>query len=212
MAIAGESPRKMPDKADPVTAWIIRRADLRTAPWKNGSGLTREIWSVTQGDTLLWRISLADVTSDGPFSAFAGMTRILTVVQGAGMDLHGPDRVLAADPYSPVCFDGALPLEGRLRDGKVVNFNLIHHANDIAAQVSILHAPARVKALIPGACHVLHVVTGKGAVDGTGTCGPGDTVVCPATGPLPDISATGICIIVALVDQREANSPVIAPL
>ena len=65
-------------------------APTPTAVWKNGGGVTREIVASPEGaplDAFDWRVSLADVSADGPFSSFPGVDRTLTVVEGAGMDL-----------------------------------------------------------------------------------------------------------------------------
>ena len=40
---------------------IIRREDLVATPWKNGGGITHEIARVSDGDGLLWRLSVAEV-------------------------------------------------------------------------------------------------------------------------------------------------------
>ena len=58
---------------------IVRAADVRPEPWANGGGTTRELARADDGS---WRISLADIGSDGPFSVLAGRHRVLTVVEG----------------------------------------------------------------------------------------------------------------------------------
>ena len=66
---------------------LVRRADLTPRPWKNGGGVTREIAAHPPEaglDGFDWRLSMADVASDGPFSAFPGIDRTLTVIEGAG--------------------------------------------------------------------------------------------------------------------------------
>ena len=77
---------------------IIRFANLATAPWKNGGGVTREIARLDSDGAMVWRLSIADVAVEGPFSKFAGMQRILTVIEGAGMRLERGDAgALIAD-------------------------------------------------------------------------------------------------------------------
>ena len=44
----------------------------------------------------MWRLSIAEVDEDGPFSLFEGMARILTVIDGKGMVLESEDGVLDA--------------------------------------------------------------------------------------------------------------------
>lgn len=190
---------------------IIRQAVLRAEPWKNGGGVTRVIWSQTRGDTLLWRLSLADVTADGPFSVFDGMTRVLSVVQGAGMDLRGAEQTFAAEPYQPVQFAGDTPLDGLLRDGKVVNLNLIHDAADIRSVVTPVHGPCPVSASHPAAVRVIHCVTGQITFAGSQALGPGDTAIALSEADMSSGHCSGICIVMALSDQSDASSPFIAP-
>lgn len=118
----------------------IRIDDLPAQPWKNGGGVTREIAVAHDLGGLLWRMSFADVDRNGPFSLFPGLIRILTVVDGAGLRLTGPDKVIAAEPGDPVRFDGAVPIECELIDGRVRDFNLIFDPARIGITVTRLRA------------------------------------------------------------------------
>jgi len=104
---------------------IIRQSELIEIPWKNGGGITREIAIAREGDDVLWRLSMADVAVDGPFSNFSGLSRILTVIAGAGMDLETPQSILSAELNKPVRFDGALKVHSRLKNGPIQDFNLM---------------------------------------------------------------------------------------
>jgi environmental stress-induced protein Ves len=107
----------------------LSAAERVAVPWKNGGGVTREIAVSPEGagmDDFEWRVSLADVGADGPFSAFPGVDRILTVVEGAGMDLAvGGERRLVDTRYVPQDFRGDVPTDGRLLAGPVVNLNVM---------------------------------------------------------------------------------------
>ena len=133
----------------PVTRLLP--ASARTAvPWKNGGGVTREIAAWPEGsgmDDFVWRVSLAEVGADGPFSAFPDIDRTLTVVEGAGMDLTvGGTRVLVNSPYVPHDFRGDLPTEGRLLAGPVVNLNVMWRrgADATAPTVAVVRGRLRV--------------------------------------------------------------------
>jgi uncharacterized protein len=104
---------------------IIKWSELQAAPWKNAGGITREIARETTGNGFAWRLSLADVEMEGPFSRFDGMRRILTVVEGKGMELQYRDGVLIAELGVPVEFDGSLDITSRLKDGPLRDLNLI---------------------------------------------------------------------------------------
>ncbi|MGW1005549.1 HutD/Ves family protein [Streptomyces sp. NPDC002520] len=108
---------------------VLRSQDRPATRWKNGGGLTREVAAddaMAGLDDFVWRVSLADVAQSGPFSAFAGVDRIITVVDGAGMELTVDGAVhTIADPYEPFPFPGDAATDCRLLDGAIVDFNVM---------------------------------------------------------------------------------------
>lgn len=110
-------------------------------PWKNGGGVTREIAKETEGERILWRLSMAEVASDCPFSSFPGLTRILTVIRGAGLVLRTPEGVMTAEPMQPVRFSGDLPVDCTRIAGNVTDLNVIFDSARIAARVTRLAGP-----------------------------------------------------------------------
>ena len=102
----------------------------RRMPWKNGGGITTEIAISPEGaslDSFDWRISLADVESDGAFSLFADCERTLGVLQGEGLDLDfGKGRVERLDQHSPPFrFAADVPVTGRLHMGPIRDLNVM---------------------------------------------------------------------------------------
>jgi environmental stress-induced protein Ves len=91
-----------------VTLRHLTQADYRAMPWANGRGVTTELAREDRSGTLSWRLSLAAVVEDGPFSVLPGVLRNLTVISGPGFDLVGGGLVLNAAPLCPVAFDGGL--------------------------------------------------------------------------------------------------------
>jgi environmental stress-induced protein Ves len=70
---------------------MIDLAEIAPQRWKNGAGWTREIAIGPAGsssDDFGWRLSVAEVEADAPFSAFAGVDRCIVVLQGPGMALY----------------------------------------------------------------------------------------------------------------------------
>ena len=97
----------------PMTGKTIRhltRADYTEMPWANGRGTTLELARADGPDGLLWRLSLATVTENGPFSQLPGIDRTLTVTDGPGFLLLGQGTSLAATPGTPIRFRGETPL------------------------------------------------------------------------------------------------------
>jgi environmental stress-induced protein Ves len=144
--------------------------------WKNGGGETIEIAAHPEGATLAdfdWRVSMARVETDGAFSTFPGIDRTLAILDGAGMILtidNGAPIELTATA-SPFSFDGAAATSARLRDGPVVDLNLMtrraryaHRMTRLSltepAQISIA---ARETLVLPGES-ALTVETDEGAL------------------------------------------------
>jgi len=78
---------------------IPRRIDaarVAPMPWRNGLGATRELASDVDADgTLVWRLSLATLDRDAPFSAFPGMDRLLVALGAAELHIDCETHVLA---------------------------------------------------------------------------------------------------------------------
>ncbi|WP_392669740.1 HutD family protein [Streptomyces sp. LN785] len=155
-----------------MTYRVLRAAGRTAVPWKNGGGVTREIAASPEGaplDAFDWRVSLADVTADGPFSSFPGVDRTLTVVEGAGMDLMvGGEHHIVDEPYWPHDFPGDLETDGRLLGGPVVNLNVMYRRERTAAETAVVRGTLRLRAPQGGA--VLAVALEDGAaVEGQDT-------------------------------------------
>jgi uncharacterized protein len=157
---------------------IFRLADLTPTPWKNGGGMTREIAVLRQGPSLVWRLSMADVDSDGPFSNFTGLTRVLTVTQGGGMMLVSPAGSLHARLAQPIRFDGGLPIEAKLIDGPLKDFNLIFDPLLCGGQVVSIAGPhSNDLQTDPQQTLAVHAVTGSCEIDQHHHLQPGDTAL-----------------------------------
>ncbi|MFE2328927.1 HutD family protein [Streptomyces sp. NPDC059385] len=120
----------------------LRAAGRAAAVWKNGGGVTREIAAFPEGagmDDFLWRASLAEVAEGGPFSAFPGVDRTLTLAEGAGMDLVvGGERRIVDERFAPQDFPGDEPTDCRLLSGPVVNFNVMYRRGAVAAETAVV--------------------------------------------------------------------------
>src|SRR3954453_19828990 len=99
----------------------LRMSDYRVMPWKNGGGSTTELAifpndSTVSGDRFLWRVSIADVIVDGPFSRFAGYDRHIMMIEGSGMflDVEGGAGIDLSEPLRPARISGDWNVSGRL--------------------------------------------------------------------------------------------------
>jgi uncharacterized protein len=125
----------------------LTTADYRTMPWANGRGTTVELLREDGPDGLLFRLSMASVIEDGPFSVFPGIERNLTVISGPGFRLDGPGLSLPCKPLVPVAFAGDLPLlaagTGRIAS---VDFNVMTARALPRPDVAVHHAPVTLPA------------------------------------------------------------------
>ena len=118
----------------------LKLAEIQPTPWKNGGGMTREIAVGPEGaglEDFLWRLSVAEVAASGPFSAFPGIDRTLTLLQGDGLKLdfeEGDDLVIDVR-WRPAAFDGGRLCQGRLIGGPVTDFNVMSRRGRVSHRV-----------------------------------------------------------------------------
>ncbi|MFI1170952.1 HutD family protein [Streptomyces melanogenes] len=138
---------------------------LPAGPWRNGGGATREIASRPVGaEEFGWRASIADIHRDGPFSAFPGVDRMLTLLTGDGVRLTCPgefDRLLAR-AGEPFGFSGDLALDAELPGGPCRVLNLMVRRGSWTATVDRVAGPVAPRA---GHAGVLYVLRGRWQVD-----------------------------------------------
>ncbi len=123
---------------------ILRSADHKRMPWKNGGGETVEIAISPQGAGLAdfdWRVSMATVASDGPFSIFPGIDRTLSIVEGNGMRLliEGRDPVVLTRESDPLAFAADIAVSATLPDGAITDLNVMTRRS------TLRHAVARIE-------------------------------------------------------------------
>ena len=124
----------------------LTAGDYRTTPWRNGGGTTTEIAvspagaSVSEGFD--WRLSVAEVATDGPFSSFPGYQRSLSLLSGGGilLDAGKEGDIELRQPYKPVSFPGEWEIEGRLLGAAIRDLNLIFARDRVAGRVGFVTA------------------------------------------------------------------------
>lgn len=96
--------------------------------WKNGGGTTADVFVSPEGaglDDFDFRVSIADVAVDGPFSVFAGIERTTAIISGGGFDLDfgngKTSRLTQKSP--PLSYSGDLPATSRLLAGPTRDLN-----------------------------------------------------------------------------------------
>ena len=114
---------------------VVRRSAIAPRPWANGGGSTRELLVADDG---AWRVSLAEIEKDGPFSSFPGRARLLTVVDGVvlALDVDGAEHVI--EPRRPFAFAGEAAVTAAVPEGPVSALNLIVDPALVSPHVTVL--------------------------------------------------------------------------
>lgn len=179
----------------------MQRFDLdriAASPWKNGGGSTREIacWPPGAGmEDFAWRISVATIARDGPFSAFAGVDRQIMLLDGDGVHLQGEgvDHRLQ-QRWQPFAFAGDAALGCTLLGGTSTDFNVMARRGQWQAQVAVLDGAAGVGAAGIGAADagLCLVLQGRWQADGA-VLAPGQGLwwSAPQAAPLPLVPQAG---------------------
>ena len=143
-----------------MQAKVIRNHDLVRVPWKNGGGTTAQVAAFPEGsgfESFGWRLSMADVASDGLFSAFPGIDRTLILVEGDGLELGVEGIAYRLDRASPkLSFSGDDATAGRLLSGPIRDLNVMtrrgefrHRTRLVESGVAILSEDAAAAFVVP---------------------------------------------------------------
>lgn len=123
--------------------------EYRAMLWKNGKGLTREVWVYPEGATLddcLWRVSCAQVAQAGAFSQMLGLERSLMILSGVlrVQDLDTQCSVLLSPQSVPFVFSGSATIHAEpMGAGRVEDFNVMSRTGDcshVARRLNVIGA------------------------------------------------------------------------
>ena len=151
----------MPEQPD---SWVVPANEYRRERWRNGAGWTREIVRAPDSPDWLWRLSIAEIERDAPFSAFPGIERELVLLSGNGVRLRFDDGEVRTllPPHDRLRFDGGRGASGELVDGPTHDFNLMWRRD--AIQAELWHRPLVGPMVIfiePGATWAVHLLAGS---------------------------------------------------
>jgi environmental stress-induced protein Ves len=164
---------------------LIRVEDYRRMPWKNGGGETTEIAAWPDGaglETFDWRVSMARVTADGPFSGFPGVDRTLAILDGAGLrlDIAGRHPVELTTTSPPFSFPADLPTVAKLAEGPVLDLNVMTRRDVVEHAVDARVINGRREIDIDSSTVLLHCRRSAVAVEtpaGPATLQPDETLL-----------------------------------
>ena len=170
----------------PPSPRVIPANEYRRMRWRNGAGWTREIHAEPSADDWDWRLSIAEIERDAPFSPFPGVDRELVLLSGNGLRLRfgeGEAHELLP-PHQRLRFAGERAVVGELLDGRTEDFNLMWRRDAVRAE--LWHRPlvgAMVVFIDPGSTWALHLLAGRARIDGerpSGWLAQGDTALLTA--------------------------------
>jgi environmental stress-induced protein Ves len=164
---------------------ILRAENYRAMPWKNGGGTTREIAleaDPSHPDRPLWRLSMATIERNGPFSDFAGYDRTIVAVDGNGVELivaNGAATTLDRSCRS-ASFPGEAHVQCRLVDGTVRDLNVMTRRDRFVHAIA-LRSAREGAALRCGEARFAVILEGGAILDGEFAAAL-DTIVLPRPG------------------------------
>lgn len=159
---------------------LLRRAQYRTVPWRNGRGVSHQI-AVSPRESgyedFDWQVSRPEISADGPFSSLPGLDRQFMLVDGAGITLRirSAHEGIAFDRridtvLEPFAFRGEWDATCTLLDGPVQAFNVMTRRGRAGARLEIVAAVAAQPVAKPAGETLLAYVA-RGPVDAWGTWG-----------------------------------------
>ena len=202
-------------RSDPDSVRHLPACGYRRLRWRNGLGWTREIHArrATADDDWTWRLSIAEIERDAPFSAFPGVDRELVLLRGNGLRLRfddGETRLLEP-PHGRMRFAGERALVGELVDGPTHDFNLMWRRDAVRAE--LLHRPLvgpMVFFAEPGVAWALHLLAGEArfeAGSGLGILQAGDTALLEEPRRTRHLLDGGGELLVIRLEAQRTNPP-----
>jgi uncharacterized protein len=122
---------------------IIDSQAFEVVPWRNGLGSTTQLWVEpgANSEEFLYRISIAPVQADGPFSDFSDYHRSLILIEGSGITLeHSTGQSDCLEQrFDTAHFSGAWQTDAQLHRGPITDFNVMARKGACESHVSIVH-------------------------------------------------------------------------
>ncbi len=155
--------------SETVEARVLRARDRDATGWRNGGGTTWEVavGSTPDGGDIDWRISIAEVSQAGPFSPYPGIDRIITVIEGAGLDLTVDGFRHLVEPREPFRFRGEAQTSGSAVGGVTKDLNVMVRRSRFTAELALVDLAPGEALNLPEPVGTTAVVVLEGQVRGS---------------------------------------------
>jgi environmental stress-induced protein Ves len=113
-------------------------------PWANGRGVSYEVarFNIESGEWL-WRVAIAPIVEDGPFSVLNGVHRELTLLEGEGLVLTIDGNMVQCRRGQVVDFSGDAHTHAVLTHGPVVDLNVMSR-EEFERTMRVLSGPSTI--------------------------------------------------------------------
>lgn len=184
---------------------VLRNKDYRRMPWKNGGGETVEIAVFPESAALAdfdWRVSMATVASDGPFSVFPGIDRTLSILDGEGMTLfiEGRAPMTLTRASEPLPFQADAATSATLVNGAITDLNVMTRRGVLSHRVERLAVDGTIALGLTGETMLLLCEKGGvdlGLGDSNGTLGERDCLILGTGGKgMLQLSGKALCYVI----------------
>lgn len=134
-------------------------------PWPNGAGITYEVVRFPPEGEFQWRISLADIDGDCPFSVMPGVDRGIVLMEGKAMVLANSAETIQIDELVAFNYPGEVAFDCTLTAGPAKDLNIMSRRNYFNAETRVL-GPRTHKIDASSDTHILVGLRGETTVDG----------------------------------------------
>ncbi len=107
----------------------LTRSHYKRKPWKNGHGVTEEIF-VFPNDHFLFRLSMAALTKSGPFSSYPEIDRTMVLIEGQPVLINGRELSL----MTPFSFSGEQSMHAGI-EAPGRDFNLMCRRDEATGRI-----------------------------------------------------------------------------
>ena len=187
---------------------VLAKTDHKRMAWKNGGGETVEVLVHPPGAGLSefdWRVSMAHVAADGPFSCFEGIDRTLALLDGEGMRLRieGQGETTLTGDSAPLSFPADAPTEAFLLGGPIMDLNVMTRRGRMSHRVEAHRQVGRME-IAPAAGWTLILPRGAARLSAgeaaSVTLEAGDAVLLGAGEPSVTLTADDVRVFVARIE------------